>query len=72
MSKGVWKWGADYYKPTEGNSHGFAEANRQFCSKYSKHKKVFGITDPEKCAAACNREKDCNAFFVPDGKTSYP
>jgi hypothetical protein len=54
------------------NLHGFAEANGKYCSEYSNHKKVSGITDPEKCAAACNGEKDCNAFFVPDGKTSYP
>jgi hypothetical protein len=52
--------------------HGFAEANGKYCSKYSKFKKVSGITDPEKCSAICKREKDCNAFYVPDGKTSYP
>jgi hypothetical protein len=29
---------------------------------------VVGITDPEKCAAVCKAEKNCNAFSVPSNR----
>jgi hypothetical protein len=55
-------------KPPPPKTPGFVEDVGQYCPTYTEKKTVFGITNPEKCAAICRREKGCNAFSVPSNR----